>query len=193
MCFLPRTGDDPRGVEPGTPGLRLVSWSVRRARTREGARVRNLSRQGAGERARGPSALSGVPRPARRRAHARVRHMPQERDDRNPRGRRRRVRDLPSSTRPRRNRGAPVVRELPRAVDASGAPCRRRPRGLYQLSRRAPRACPRRPRHVHGNVPHRQTRPPAERRGMHRVPRIPALVSEPIRRCRRCAKPGQSM
>jgi len=56
--------------------MRLVSRSVRLARPHEGARLRDLPRQGAGERAGGPSALSGVPRPARGRTHAHVCHVP---------------------------------------------------------------------------------------------------------------------
>ena len=130
MCFVPRAGDDPRGVEPWARGVRFVSRSIGRARSHESARLRHLSREGAGERARGPSALSGVPRPARGSAHAHVRHVPQERDNRNPRGGGRRVRDLPSSARSGGNRGAPILYELPRGGDPAGSARGARPRGL---------------------------------------------------------------
>jgi len=181
MCLVSCARDDPRGVEPGTPGVRVVSRGVRRARPHKGARVRDLSRERAGERADGPSALSGVPRPARGRAHARVWRVPQKRSDWDPRGGRRRVRDLPSSARARGNRVASVMHELPRGGDAARFARRARPRGLWQLSCGAPRAAESRPCHLHRDMPHGQTRPSSESHGMHRVPRVPALVSGPTR------------
>ncbi len=117
---LPRSRDRARRLEPGSRGLHRVPRSDGGARDRTAGGLRHLPRRRAEVRSRRPPAVRGVPRAARRAAHARVRDVPREQGRRAAHDDPGRLRDLPSRARPRRRRRAARLQDLPR----SGQPAR---------------------------------------------------------------------
>jgi hypothetical protein len=175
---VPRARDVARGEQRGPSGLRVLSWSVRRARPGEGARVQYVPCQGASERPERTPAVRGLSRRARGRDGRGMLHLSRKRIRRSACVGPGRLRDLPPPPWSRWHRVAALVRELSRAFEPARAPYGRRSRGLRELSRRASRAAAGRPVDLHGELSRGSARSSASGRRVHRLPRVPAVGSD---------------